>query len=177
MFIAIAQAFFIHVFFSWLLLFLGDFLSTFCYHVPEHVFGKLHLQTHHASKKTFKHYAVLAFEFNVLLDGVLGALPYLLVAGGLWRYCPVGVAIALFLGQVHVWWRHTNALGWSTPRTIKLLCQILGVTTPEQHWLHHQKPTQAFGDIFICFDPPAKVWFRWLRWLRWYVRSLLIQPS
>jgi len=177
MIIAIAQILFSHVFFSWLLLFLGDFLSTFCYHIPEHVFGKLHLRTHHASKKTFQHYAVLAPDFNVLLDGLLGALPYFLVAAVLWRYCPIGMVIGLLLGQVHVWWRHTNALSWSTPRLIVSLCRGLGITTPEQHWLHHQKVTQAFGDIFTCFDQPARAWFRWLRWVRWYVRSLLIQPS
>jgi hypothetical protein len=44
---------------SGLLLILGDFLSTFFYHVPEHVFGSLHLITHHSLKKNFRHYAIL----------------------------------------------------------------------------------------------------------------------
>jgi hypothetical protein len=161
----------------WLLLFLGDLLSTFCYHVPEHVFGSLHLQTHHAAKKTFHHYAVLLPDGKVLLDGLLGALPYLFMGGVLWRAAPIGVVVGLLLGQGHVWWRHTSALGWYTPRWIEFCCRLLWITTPEQHWLHHQKTTQAFGDIFTCFDQPAKVWLRWLRWLRWYVRSLLIQPT
>ena len=30
-----------------LLLIIGDFLSTFFYHVPEHVFGKFHTLVHH----------------------------------------------------------------------------------------------------------------------------------
>lgn len=162
---------------AWLLLFLGDFVSTFCYHIPEHVFGSLHLQTHHASRKTFQHYAVLSLDGKVLLDGILGALPYLLMALLFWGYSPVGVVIGLLLGQVHVWWRHTKALGWHTPRAMMLLCRLLLITTPERHWLHHQKTNLAFGDIFTCFDPSAKIWLRWLRRLRWYLRSLLVQPS
>jgi len=161
---------------AWSLLFLGDCLSTFCYHVPEHIFGKLHLQTHHAPKQRFHHYAVLSLKINVLMDGLLGALPYLIMAIVLWNYSPTGVVIGLLLGQFHVWWRHTTALGWQTPQLIQTLCRVIGVTTPEQHWLHHRKTTQAFGDIFTYFDYPARVWFRWLRWLRWYLRSLSIQP-
>jgi len=161
---------------AWLLLFWGDFLSTFCYHIPEHVFGRLHLQTHHAGKKTFHHYAVLLPNGKVLLDGFLGAFPYLLVALLLWHHSPLGVGVGLLLGQLHVWWRHTTALGWQTSPSIQSLCHLLGITTPEQHWLHHQKVTHAFGDIFNCFDQPAKAWFRYLRWLRWYVRSHLITP-
>lgn len=161
---------------AWLILFFGDFLSTFCYHIPEHVFGKLHLQTHHAGKKTFHHYAVLLPDIKVLLDGLLGALPYLLMAIILWHNSPVGVVVGLLLGQLHVWWRHTTALGWQTPPLIQVFCRLFGITTPEQHWLHHQKVTQAFGDIFTCFDQPAKAWFRCLRWLRWYRRSLWISP-
>jgi hypothetical protein len=160
---------------AWLLLFLGDLLSTFCYHIPEHVFGSLHLKTHHASKKTFRHYAVLSPKANVLLDGILGALPYLLLSIPLWYLSPSGVILGLLLGQFHVWWRHTSALGWRTPKPVNSLCQILLITTPERHWLHHQRTNQAFGDIFSCFELPAKIWMRWLRLLRrWYLRS---QPA
>ncbi|WP_404785157.1 sterol desaturase family protein [Altericista sp. CCNU0014] len=151
---------------AWLLLCVGDFLSTFCYHVPEHVFGCLHLQTHHSSKQTFRHYAILAANFNVLLDGVLGALPYLLVAIPLWSLSPFGVIAGLGLGQLHVWWRHTSVIHWQTPKRVLRLCQFLHVTTPEQHWLHHQKTNVGFGDIFTFFDPPAKAWLRFLRLLR-----------
>jgi hypothetical protein len=156
---------------AWLLLILGDFLSTFVYHVPEHVFGSLHLKTHHSWKKDFRHYAVLAWNFNVLLDGLLGALPYVIVAIALWSFSHVGVIIGLILGQLHVWWRHTTALGWETPKPIVFLCQILFITTPEQHWLHHQKPNYGFGDIFTFFDQPAKLWMRWLRFVRMHLRD------
>jgi drug/metabolite transporter superfamily protein YnfA len=153
---------------AWLLLLIGDFLSTFCYHVPEHVFGRLHVQTHHSAKQTFRHYAVLSFNLQVLLDGILGALPYLLIAIPLWQISPVGVITGLLLGQLHVWWRHTLTLNWQTPPFVVKLCQVLWITTPEQHWLHHQKTTAAYGDIFTCFDLPAKGWFRFLRRLRYY---------
>ncbi len=151
---------------AWLLLFIGDFLSTFCYHVPEHVFGRLHLQTHHSAKKTFRHYAVLTFKRSVLLDGILGALPYLLLGATLWFVSPIGVLIGFVLGQFHVWWRHTCAMGWQTPKWAVALCNILFITTPEQHWLHHQKTTLSYGDIFTVFDQPARVWLSWLRFLR-----------
>lgn len=151
---------------TWLLLLLGDFFSTFCYHVPEHVFGSLHLQTHHCWKKDFRHYAILIFNPWVLLDGILGALPYLLVALWLWSFSPVGVVVGLLFGQLHVWWRHINALGWQTPTLVTVLCQFAFITTPEQHWLHHQKTNIGYGDIFTFFDRPAQAWLRWLRLLR-----------
>ncbi|BAZ40422.1 hypothetical protein NIES4101_63830 [Calothrix sp. NIES-4101] len=159
---------------AWLLLLFGDFFSTFAYHVPEHVFGSLHLKTHHSAKKDFRHYAILMLNYQVLLDGFLGALPYLLVAILLWSFSPVGVICGLLLGQFHVWWRHTNIMGWQTPKFIVFWCQILSITTPEQHWLHHQKTNTGFGDIFTFFDLPAKVWLRWLRLLRMYFRSSLV---
>ncbi len=150
---------------AWGLLCLGDFFSTFCYHIPEHVFGKLHLQTHHSAQKDFRHYAVLTARLEVLLDGFLGALPYLLLVPLLGQFSLAGVVVGLLLGQFHVWWRHTSALGWQTPPAIAHLCQVFLITTPEQHWLHHQKPTMGFGDIFTFFDRPANAWLRLLR--RW----------
>ncbi|BAT54752.1 hypothetical protein NOS3756_37250 [Nostoc sp. NIES-3756] len=151
---------------AWLLLVLGDFLSTFFYHVPEHVFGSLHLKTHHSWKKNFRHYAILTLNIQVLLDGILGALPYLIVAIFLWSFSPIGVIAGLLLGQFHVWWRHVTALGWQTPKLVATLCQLLFITTPERHWLHHQKTSLGFGDIFTFFEQPAQVWLRWLRLLR-----------
>ncbi len=44
---------------AWLLLLVGDFFSTFFYHVPEHVFGKFHSIVHHGKNRSFLHYAVL----------------------------------------------------------------------------------------------------------------------
>ncbi|WP_100902622.1 fatty acid hydroxylase [Nostoc flagelliforme] len=151
---------------AWLLLFFGDFLSTFFYHVPEHVFGSLHLKTHHSWNKDFRHYAILTFNPQVLLDGILGALPYVLIAVVLWPFSPIGVISGLLLGQLHVWWRHISVLGWQTSRTVNILCQILFITTPERHWLHHHKTNLGFGDIFTFFEQPAQMWLRWLRLLR-----------
>jgi hypothetical protein len=151
---------------AWLVLFLGDFFSTFCYHVPEHVFGSLHLKTHHCAKQTFRHYAILTVSAKVLLDGILGALPYLLIAVPLWFYSPAGTILGLLLGQFHVWWRHACVMDWQTPKFVAWVCHLLWITTPEQHWLHHQKTTVGFGDIFTVFDRPAQAWLRLLRLLR-----------
>lgn len=158
--------------FAWLLLFFGDFISTFVYHVPEHIFGNLHLKTHHCGKKDFRHYAILTLNYQVLLDGVLGALPYLLVGAVLWTFSPIGVICGLIFGQFHVWWRHTTTMNWQTPKLVTLLCQILFITTPEQHWFHHQKTNMGFGDIFTFFDQPARVWLRWLRLQRLHLRTI-----
>lgn len=160
---------------AWLLLFFGDFFSTFLYHIPEHVFGSLHLQTHHSWKKNFRHYAILTFNLQVLLDGILGALPYLLLAVFLWTFSPIGVIFGLLFGQFHVWWRHISVLGWETPKFLNFLCQVLYITTPERHWLHHQKTNVGYGDIFTFFEQPAKIWMRSLRLLRLNLRSSLIQ--
>lgn len=167
---AIVQPFFYQVFIALLLLIMGDFISTFCYHIPEHVFGSLHLQTHHSAKKTFRHYAILTISLPVLLDGLLGALPYLFLAILLWPFSPIGVTFGLILGQIHVWWRHVSILGWQTPRFLKILCHALFITTPDRHWLHHQKTSIAFGDIFTFYEQPAKIWLRWLRFLRLHLR-------
>jgi len=45
---AIVQPFFYQAFIALLLLIMGDFISTFCYHIPEHGFDSLHLQIHHS---------------------------------------------------------------------------------------------------------------------------------
>jgi hypothetical protein len=154
-----------------LVLLLGDLLSTFCYHVPEHVFGSLHLKTHHSAKQTFRHYAILTINFWVLLDGILGALPYLVVSVALWPFSPAGTVLGLLLGQLHVWWRHACVMDWQTPKAVVWVCHVLFITTPEQHWLHHQKTTVGFGDIFTFFDGPARAWLRFLRLLRVQFRA------
>ncbi|MBD2451101.1 fatty acid hydroxylase [Nostoc sp. FACHB-152] len=156
---------------AWLLLFVGDFLSTFVYHIPDHVFGSLHLKTHHSWKKDFRHYAILTLNFQVLLDGILGALPYLVMAAILWHLSPIGVIFGLLLGQFHVWWRHVAVLGWQTPHLVNVVCKILFITTPERHWLHHHKTNLGFGDIFTFFEQPAQTWLRWLRLLRLRLRD------
>ena len=38
----------------------GDFGSTFFYHVPQHIWGKLHLRTHHDKSRSYWDHAVLS---------------------------------------------------------------------------------------------------------------------
>ena len=97
----------------------GDFTSTFFYHVPQHLWFKLHLRTHHDRRRSYWDHAVISRDLAVLLDGILGALPYLVVAAAVF---PLAAFLAgrrtriWALGQLHVWWRHTTDLGWETPR-------------------------------------------------------------
>lgn len=145
-----------------LLLVLGDFFSTFLYHVPEHAFGKFHTLVHHSKNRSFIHYAVLTRNPLVVLDGFLGALPYIIFVPWLWSLSPVGTIVGLALGEFHVVWRHISALEWQTPAPISFLCNLLFITTPERHWLHHQNATVAYGDIFTFFDRPAQLWLQFL---------------
>jgi hypothetical protein len=149
-----------------LLLFIGDFLSTFCYHVPEHVFGKFHLLVHHSKNRSFIHYAVLNKNPLVILDGLLGALPYLIFIPWLWQISPFGTIVGVMLGEFHVIWRHVSILDWKTPVLVERFCNILGITTPEKHWLHHQDGMIAYGDIFVIFDQPAQKWLHFLLTLK-----------
>ena len=93
-----------------LLLFIGDFLSTFLYHVPEHVFGKFHTLVHHGKNRSFIHYAVLTRNPLVLLDGFLGALPYFLFIPFGWQISPIGTIVGIVLGELHVIWRHVSII-------------------------------------------------------------------
>ncbi|MEM6452749.1 MAG: sterol desaturase family protein [Cyanobacteria bacterium P01_D01_bin.105] len=149
-----------------LLLLAGDFISTFVYHVPEHALGRLHCQVHHEKKQTFQHYAVLSTQPLVMLDGLLGALPYLLLAIILWPLSPIGTVMGLLFGECHVVWRHTTKMGWKTPIGGKRLCDALWIVTPEAHWVHHENGAIAFGDIFSFFDQPAQQWLKTLILLR-----------
>lgn len=149
-----------------LLLGLGDFLSTFLYHVPEHVFGKFHTIVHHGKNRSFLHYAVLARNPWVLVDGVLGALPYFIFIPWLWHLSPLGTVVGLILGELHVIWRHTSALGHTTPLWLQKCCESIYITTPERHWLHHQNANMAYGDIFSFYDVPGRYWLHWLRRLK-----------
>ena len=140
------------------LLMIGDLISTFIYHVPEHVFGKFHTLVHHSKNRSFIHYAVLTKNPLVLLDGFLGALPYVLFVPWFWQISPVGTILGLVLGEFHVVWRHVSILKWKTPAPIERICNFLGITTPERHWLHHQNGHVAYGDIFNFYDRPARAW-------------------
>ena len=134
----------------------GDFGSTFCYHVPQHLWFALHLRTHHDRRRSYWDHAVLATDPAVLLDGLLGALPYLALAGLLWRVSWTGALAGLILGQLHVWWRHTGDLGWRTPPLVRAVLRPLGIVLPEDHAGHHRNPATEFGDIFRFYDAPAR---------------------
>ena len=95
-----------------IVLVVGDFASTFFYHVPQHVWGKLHLRTHHDRKRSYWDHAVLSRSPQVLLDGLLGALPYIIIAAACARFSLLGAVAGLLLGNLHVWWRHTCEIGW-----------------------------------------------------------------
>ena len=144
------------------LLIIGDFLSTFCYHVPEHVFGKFHGLVHHGKNRSFIHYAVLSRNPLVILDGFLGALPYFLFIPISWQISPAGTILGLILGEIHVVWRHVSIIDWHTPKAIALVCQIFCITTPERHWQHHQNANLAYGDIFTFYHTPAIAWMGFL---------------
>lgn len=102
-----------------ILLLLGDFISTFFYHVPEHVFGKFHSLVHHGKNRSFVHYAVLTKNPLVLLDGFAGALPYFIFIPLLWKISSIGTILGLVLGEFHVIWRHISQLNWQTPILIQ----------------------------------------------------------
>lgn len=144
------------------MLLIGDFLSTFLYHVPEHTFGKFHSAVHHSANRSFLHYAVLNRNPWVLLDGIAGALPYVMFVPWFWQVSPIATVIGLVLGELHVIWRHVSILEWRTPHPILWLCRVLCITTPEKHWMHHEDARIAFGDIFTFFDEPAQAWLRFL---------------
>lgn len=157
------------------LLLVGDFLSTFLYHVPEHVFGKFHGLVHHGKNRSFIDYAVLSGNPLVLLDGFLGALPYFLFVPLGWRISIAGTILGLILGELHVVWRHVSIINWQTPKAIAKLCQLLWIVTPERHWQHHQDANLAYGDIFTFWHTPAIIWMKFLLVLKKrYLRSVKI---
>jgi hypothetical protein len=140
----------------------GDFASTFFYHVPQHLWFTLHLRTHHDRRRSFFDHAVLSTDPAVLLDGFLGAVPYLIVAALLWRVSWAGALAGLLLGQLHVWWRHTTDLGWRTPARLRPVLRALAIVLPEDHDGHHRNPDIEFGDIFRFYDAPARALLTWL---------------
>jgi hypothetical protein len=141
----------------------GDFASTFFYHVPQHVWGKLHLRTHHDRKRSYWDHAVLSRNPAILLDGLLGALPYIVIALACCTLSVTGAVIGLVLGQLHVWWRHTCELGWTSPAWLVATARFTGIVLPEDHNGHHINPEIEFGDIFRFYDVPARSSIAWLR--------------
>ena len=150
---------------TFIVLLVGDFASTFFYHVPQHVWGKLHLRTHHDRRRSYWDHAVLSRDPQVLLDGFLGAVPYLVIAAMCAPISVYGAVAGLLLGQLHVWWRHTTELGWRTPGWGVKLARALQIVLPEDHDGHHRNPEIEFGDIFRFYDAPSRaliVFFRTL---------------
>jgi Fatty acid hydroxylase superfamily len=146
-----------------IVLLVGDFASTFLYHVPQHVWGKLHLRTHHDRRRSYWDHAVLSRDPAVLLDGLLGALPYIAIAIACSGLSVYGAIAGLLLGQAHVWWRHTTELGWRTPAWGVHAARVLQIVLPEDHDGHHRNPEIEFGDIFRFYDAPARNTIVWLR--------------
>jgi hypothetical protein len=139
-----------------LTLVVGDFASTFFYHVPQHLWFTLHLRTHHDRGRSYFDHAVLSKDPAVLLDGFLGAIPYLAAAAFAARISLPGAIAGLIFGQLHVWWRHTTDLGWRTPAWLCRILRALGIVLPEDHDGHHRNPDIEFGDIFRFYDAPAR---------------------
>ena len=139
-----------------IVLLVGDFASTFFYHVPQHLWFTLHLRTHHDRKRSYWDHAVLSWNPEVLSDGIYGAVPYLIVAALVWKISWQGALLGLLLGQLHVWWRHTCELGWKTPAWMAAIARPLQIVLPEDHDGHHRNPDVEFGDIFRFYDAPAR---------------------
>ena len=140
----------------------GDLASTFFYHVPQHLWFTLHLRTHHDRRRSYWDHAVLSRDPAILLDGILGAIPYLAVAALVWQWSWTGALLGLALGQLHVWWRHTTDLGWKTPASLAAVLRPLQIVLPEDHDGHHRDPDVEFGDIFRFYDAPARALMAWL---------------
>jgi len=146
-----------------IVLIVGDFASTFFYHVPQHVWGKLHLRTHHDRRRSYWDHAVISRNPGVLLDGFLGALPYMVIAAACSVLSVYGAIAGLVLGQVHVWWRHTSEIGWKSPAWLVRLARATSIVLPEDHDGHHRNPEIEFGDLFRFYDAPARAAIAWAR--------------
>jgi hypothetical protein len=133
---------------AFLYLLIGDFISTFCYHVPEHIFGKFHAVVHHSPNRSFVRYAIISRKPLVLITGFLAAFPYLLLIPIFGLISPIGMMIGLILALAHVEWRHLPEEDWKTPLFIQKICQFCYITTPERHWQHHRNSRVAYGDVF-----------------------------
>lgn len=156
---------------AFLYLLLSDFISTFFYHVPEHIFGKFHALIHHSPNRSFIRYAISSSQPLALVTGFLSAFPYILFIPIFGWISPTGMLIGLSLALAHVEWRHLPENRWQTPILIQNICQFFYITTPERHEQHHRNSKVAYGDIFTFFDRPAQAWFKLLVQLKKKVRN------
>jgi hypothetical protein len=159
-----------------IVLVVGDFASTFFYHVPQHLWFKLHLRTHHDKSRSYWDHAVISKDPEVMLDGILGALPYLAVAAPLFTLGPwsiAGAVLGLVLGQLHVWWRHTTEIGWVSPPWLVRSFRALQIVLPEDHDGHHRNPDIEFGDLFRFYDAPARAFITYVRSVQRHRRTAL----
>lgn len=147
---------------TFLLLLIGDFVATFFYHVPEHIFGKFHTIVHHSPNRSFVRYALRTRKPCALIAGFFAAFPYLMFIPLFWIVSPLGTILGLVVAECHVEWRHLPLQQWQTPFLLKKICQRLWITTPERHWQHHCNSRVAYGDIFTFYDQPAQAWFKFL---------------
>lgn len=146
----------------------GDFASTFFYHAPQHVWGTLHLRTHHDARLKFWDQAVVSKNPGILLDGFFGAVPYFVIAAiCAYTLSPIGAGIGLLLGWSHVLWRHTTVIGWKSPAWLVAFSRATSLVLPEDHAKHHRDPEIAFGDLFNFYDAPARAYIKWLRAQGW----------
>jgi len=149
-----------------ILLVVGDFASTFFYHVPQHVWGKLHLRTHHDKSRSYWDHSIVSRDPMIVLDGLLGALPYFAIAAVLMtfgRAAMAGAIVGLLIGHLHVLYRHTCELGWSSPRWLVRFGASAALVLPEDHQGHHDDPDAEFGDLFRFYDAPARAFIRFAR--------------
>ena len=108
----------------------------------------------------------------MILDGFLEAVPYFIFVPFTWHISPVGIILALILGELHVVWRNVSIINWQTPAAIAFLCHLCFITTPERHWQHHQNANLAYGDIFTFFHAPAIAWMYFLLSIKRKYRQL-----
>jgi hypothetical protein len=141
------------------LLVVGDLASTFLYHVPQHIWGRLHLRTHHDKSRSYWEHSIVSKDPQILLDGLLGALPYFILAvvlAAAGRAAAFGALTGLLLGHLHVLWRHTCEIGWESPRWLVRFARATALVLPEDHNGHHKNPDVEFGDLFHFYDAPAR---------------------
>ena len=135
----------------------GDFASTFFYHVPQHCGSRCTCAPTTTGAARTGITPCSRLDPAVLLDGFLGAVPYVVVAalrlaavvGGsaarVWRWvsCTSGGATPPISGG--------GRRGWLRP-----FLRPLGIVLPEDHDGHHRNPDIEFGDIFRFYDAPAR---------------------